>query len=97
MKKPFSSISTLNVYLKWGRVGLLLSLNFRALKYYLFGAEKSSLFSAGWHDPVAPQIIREAFGSDFRISDRTMNHAYSALTLSNLTDTSLDEDLYPLI
>jgi hypothetical protein len=97
MINTFSSIRLLNLYMRCGRVGLFFFIALKGIRYAIPGISKGKCFSDGWHDPIAPLIVKTVFGKDFRVSDRTKNHPYASIKLEELSVTSLDEDIYPLI
>lgn len=97
MKDCFSSIQGINIYAKWGNLGLFLYLVFKSVGNLILRSKISRLSSVGWQDPVAPIIVRNVFKDDFRTSDRSMNHPYSSIEIAGKSEGTLDEDLYPLV
>jgi len=97
-KETFSAKKGLDLFVRWGRSGLFVYLVYRGIVDLIFKHRKRKMFSAGWHEPIAPEIVQSVYGKDFRtVHQETQDHPYALIEIEDETEGIIYEDLYPLV
>ena len=86
--RSFVVPSVLSAYRRWGRLGVLAAIAFRAFRL------RRQPLQTGWVDPVAPRIVERITGHRIRrVSQSSLVHE---LGLDAARATVLTEDNYPM-
>ena len=97
-KGTFSVKKGLDLFVRWGRPGLFVYLAYKGIVGLIFKHKKRKMFSAGWHEPIAPEIVQSVYGKDFKtVQQKTQDHPYALIEIEDETEGIIYEDLYPLV